>query len=344
MPDKRKDEEKRNKRTLRDLIPDISKEIEEEPPDLIKVGEVEKVTSPPLTLTKKLLITALAVSIIVGLINIKFKTTLRGTASIIPWEVSVLNAKESGILKKLNKKHGDFVQEGELLGELENTAIIAQLNEEKEKINVKKQKLRQLDKRLENLEKKLNRKEKLYEKGAISLQELEDSRLQIELLKLDINAIRNELNICKSIAKELERRKESLKLYSIKSGFIVSKIEELIGTYIEQGDEICSIATLPPIVLELPLPENKLPLVRVGQKVKLTFTVQPDKTFEGEVVNLSPTLWTKRTAPRVEVNVISVIIRPVEGLPFPVRIGMTAKAEIITRKRSIFDIIKNRFF
>jgi multidrug resistance efflux pump len=267
---------------------------------------------------------------------------IKGTAEIIPSSTTVINAKEEGILKHVYCKHGQSVYKGQLIGELVNTKIETQLSTTSKNLRSSQNNLLHIEENEVHLEKELSRKKALYESGAISLRDLEEAELEYKRLLLEKQITVNQIAIYEGEIEEFKERQAGLKFYSPTEGVITTKIDELMGTYISKGDQICIIADMIPLMLQLPLPEKRMPLVKIGQKAELVYTVDPSVTYKGQVTKVNPQLWTMQENPRIKKNVVSVIIEPDEVPPFPIRIGMTAKTKIFTKKKNIFDIIAER--
>jgi multidrug efflux pump subunit AcrA (membrane-fusion protein) len=340
MPENDNKKQLSEKRKLHDLIPDLTENVDEIAPNLIQ--ESKKTKKSPIPLAKKIIFFGFIAVALGTLANLEFEPVIKGTAEIIPSSTTVINAKEEGVLKHLYCKHGQSVHKGQLVGELENTKIDTELNTVSKNLRSSQNNLLHIEENEVNLEKELERKKALYESGAISLRDLEEAELKHRRLILEKQITMNQIAIYQSEIEEYKTRQERLKFYSPTEGVITTKIDELLGTYISKGDQICVIADMIPLMLQLPLAEKRLPLIKIGQEAEIIYTVDPSVIYSGQVTKVNPQLWTMQENPRIKKNVVSVIIEPEEVPPFPIRLGMTAKAKIFTKKKSLFDIIFER--
>lgn len=60
------------------------------------------------------------------------------------------------------------------------------------------------------------------------------------------------------------------------------------GDYINPGNKIVSLQALNPIYVEFTLPQQNIPLLKVGQKIQLTTNVFPNEIFYGNVNAINP--------------------------------------------------------
>jgi multidrug resistance efflux pump len=340
MPENSNKKALNEKRKLNDLIPDLAQDVDEMAPNLIR--EEKKTSHSSVPMAKKIILFGFLAVAIGTLANVRFEPVIKGTAEIIPSSTTVINAKEEGILKYLYCKHGQSVYKGQLIGELVNTKIDTDLSTTSKNLRSSHNNLLHIEENEVHLEKELSRKKALYESGAISLRDLEEAELAYKRLLLEKQITVNQIEIYEGEIKEFRKRQEGLKFYSPTEGIITTKIDELLGTYISKGDQICIIADMIPLMLQLPLNEKRMPLVKIGQKAEVVYTVDPSVIYQGQVTKVNPQLWTMQENPRIKKNVVSVIIEPAEVPPFPIRIGMTAKSKIFTKKKNIFDIISER--
>lgn len=73
-----------------------------------------------------------------------------------------------------------------------------------------------------------------------------------------------------------------------------------IGDYVSPGQDLVSLQALNPMKLDFGVPETALANLTVGQKVTLTVSAYPDRTFEGSVSAIDP---------QVDAGTRSVLIR-----------------------------------
>jgi Cu(I)/Ag(I) efflux system membrane fusion protein len=107
---------------------------------------------------------------------------------------------------------------------------------------------------------------------------------------------------------EVRRR---LTIRSPYPGHILEK-HVIEGQMVRAGDRLFKIADLSTIWIEPAIFENDIPLVRVGQRARVTFDALPGHLFEGRVTFISPELdrHTRTLKVRVEVPNRRFLIKP----------------------------------
>jgi multidrug resistance efflux pump/GAF domain-containing protein len=91
-----------------------------------------------------------------------------------------------------------------------------------------------------------------------------------------------ELNYARSTERDL-------RLTARVSGVVVTpRVEERVGEHLDQGDELCEIARLDPVHVEVQLGEADVGAVGEGSRARLKVLSYPDRQFVGRVVRISP--------------------------------------------------------
>lgn len=71
---------------------------------------------------------------------------------------------------------------------------------------------------------------------------------------------------------------------------VVSKCKVNPGDYVTTGSSIVTITDTKHLHIEYNVPEKYLPLLKLGQEVKITTSTYPDQTFTGKVAYIAPTI------------------------------------------------------
>ncbi len=136
-----------------------------------------------------------------------------------------------------------------------------------------------------------------------------------------------------------------LRIDSPYSGIITQVSYTQPGDQIEPKRPLVGIAPdQSQMMLELAIPENNRGLLREGTDVKIKFAAFPYQRFgfiEGHLDYISPSTVieraTKKSIYKGHVSLDKTFFM-IDGANIPLRYGMTAKAEIIVRKRRLIDM------
>ena len=183
------------------------------------------------------------------------------TATLEADEEAMVVAKVRGIVKELKVEEGDMVKSGDLLAKLEDEQLALEAQRAKATMD-----------RLKN---ELNRKEELYNKNLISAQEFENAKYEYEGQKS---------------AYELAQLQLRYTQITAPIDGVVSERLIKVGNMINADQEVFKVTDFDPLLAVLKVPEHEMDKLRKGQKALLQVDAASGRTFEGEVLRISPTV------------------------------------------------------
>jgi membrane fusion protein (multidrug efflux system) len=86
---------------------------------------------------------------------------------------------------------------------------------------------------------------------------------------------------------------------------VVGKSKVNPGDYVTTGQGVVSLTDTRHLRIEYNVPEKFLPLLRIGQVVKMTTTTYPGKTFAGNVSFISPTITAENRSVSIYADVVN---------------------------------------
>jgi len=141
--------------------------------------------------------------------------------------------------------------------------------------------------------------------------------------------------------KELELKRSNLEIRAPIAGIVQSTAIGVLGEVVEPGGMIAEILpTGVNLVADIRLTPNDVGQVDLNDVVAVNITTYPRKRYgqiEGQVVSISPTSITEPNEPPF-FKVIVALKRQFIGLngdSYPLRSGMMAQAELVTKSRSV---------
>lgn len=105
--------------------------------------------------------------------------------------------------------------------------------------------------------------------------------------KEKVNDIRQNYNDALNQSRQLRRQIADARIKAPTDGVVATKLIEE-GMFVAAGTEISSIVNLSRLKVQVYLTETEVYQVAMGQKIKLTTEVYPDKTFTGTITFISP--------------------------------------------------------
>ena len=247
---------------------------------------------------------------------------LQATGTIEATTVDV-NAETAGTIKSLALQEGDQVKKGQLLGELSRNDLLAQRERDAISVLAAEAKLRDLvsgaraqeidqatasltiaksNKAQADLD--LTRAESLFKAGAIAQVAVEDARLNAEQREGQLEQAQAALNLLQAGSRpevvtaardEVERSKavlsasdailEDLKLFAPQDGVIISKNYEE-GEFVSLGASLLTVANLSDLWVDVYIPTDNLPAVKLGQKVDVSVSGD-NNHYTGKVTHIA---------------------------------------------------------
>ncbi len=189
---------------------------------------------------------------------------ITGVGTFTPYNDVTLKAETAGRIEIVHFKEGESVTENQKLFSLHAKEQAAKVKKAEASLKLSKS--------------TLARKQKLIEKKFVSPQELEKT-------EAEMNACEAELALAKE---DLAKTQISAPFEGVLSAKKVSK-----GAYVKAGDDLVRVQDLDPMRLTFQLPQKDIPLIKVGDSITATTDVYPDKSFEGKVEAIDPSVNEK---------------------------------------------------
>jgi len=197
--------------------------------------------------------------------------------------MTVVSAEAPGRITDFPKKEGDEVSLGEIVVALDETVY---------KIKVREA-LGSLDSAKANLKKAelaAKRSTKLYRQKIASLENKQNTELDVDSAKSNVKLREAELDLARY---NLSR----LRVTSPFSGFITRKFVDA-GAWVEKGENLFEIVDTHKVEIITEIPERLVSAVHRSDEVSLMFDAYPGKEFTGQIVALVPKANTNtRTFP-----------------------------------------------
>lgn len=180
-----------------------------------------------------------------------------GTAEAI--NGTLLTTQAAGIIDKISFQSGGTVKEGDVLLQLENKTDKAQLRALRAAVS-----LADADfKRIQNL----------HSRGSASKAELDRARSQAD-----------------QAAGNLASQESLIAQKTIRAPFSgeLGIRQANLGEFLSPGAPVVSLQQISPIYVNFKVPENRLPMLHIGQGISVTIDAAPGKEFDGKITAIEP--------------------------------------------------------
>jgi RND family efflux transporter MFP subunit len=232
---------------------------------------------------------------------------VRGSVTAPPNEDVRLAAQVPGRVVAMRVAEGDSVKAGEVVAEIETAPLEDQQRQARAALS-------QAQAAREAAKLNLQRTERLFERGIAAGKEVEDARAQAA-------AAEAALEQAQAALATADRQLARAHVASPIAGHVVKRFvgvgEQVDGT---PGQPLVEIANVERVEVAAHVAADRLGRVKVGQKAELTSDAWPDRSFEGEVIAISPAV-----DPATNAALVRLRVRNPEHL---LRVGMFAEVRI----------------
>ena len=259
--------------------------------------------------------------------NIENSVTATGTIEAV--KTVTVGTQVSGIINKLFVDYNSVVKKGQVIAELDKQNLQSQLNSAKAQLSQAQANLLSAQSDLAYQKANYQRNKTLYNKGLISANDYEQSRLSWQTANATVAERRDAV----AAAREEVSRAQTNLSYAV----ITSPIDGVvISKSVEEGQTVAASYSTPElftIAKDLKdmrvianVDEADIGGVKVGQRVTFTMDAYPNDTFEGAVTQVRQEATTTNNVVTYEV----VISAPNQDLKL--KPGLTANVNIYTEE------------
>ena len=191
-----------------------------------------------------------------------FKDTLPALGNIKGFREVDLKFQVPGIIESFNFEEGEKIQEGDIIASLDQKDALL---------------------KLKYSEIELSKNKKLFELGAINPLKLEQSKLEYESAKNDL---------------------DKTNIYALTNGLMGPRLKD-VGAYVtpnEVSDRVGIFVSTEKVYAEFNIIEKDIPKVALGQKTEVFVDSYPGKSFSGVIDRISPIIEGRSRTETVKVE------------------------------------------
>jgi RND family efflux transporter MFP subunit len=188
------------------------------------------------------------------LVLVPWRLRIAGPARVLPGSRAAVTSGVDGVVAAVAKREGDRVAKGEVIARLKDESYAAGLAQARAELSI--------------AESEVARLREAADAGGV----------------FDAESRRQELAARIALAQEQLGR---TRLVAPIAGVIVTpRIDERVGQVLRRGSELCVVADLGSVTVEVAVPEEDAALVEAGQPVALKVNTYPTRTFAGTVARM----------------------------------------------------------
>lgn len=257
--------------------------------------------------------------------------TLRGSGTIEVTEIN-LASKIMGRIKKVNVEEGDRIQANDILVTIEGEEVNSRLDEANALYAQARENLKNVKVNLENAAKDYERYKELFKAGSIARMDLDNMETKYNGLLASYRAASAGVQKAESSIGVARFYARDVALNAPVSGTVLKRYFEP-GELVMPGSIVLSCADLSNVYMKIYVPEYKLGMIKLKQKVRIKADTYKEKVYSGTVGQISQVAeFTPKNIQTEEerMRLVFAVKVFIENANDELKPGMPADAEILT--------------
>ena len=232
-----------------------------------------------------------------------------------PFRTVSLRSQVEGRLLGLNVDVGDKVNQGQIIGQIDDALLKTPINQAEAELASLKSEVARINARISNARTEVERtrlqfqqqqadsqrQQKLASYGAIAKQTAEQALTEAQTAAKVLRAAQESVRVeqqslaaakgrvvaQQAVVAEAVERRSYARLISPITGAVLVRVTEP-GNLLQPGNEVLQIGDFNQVKVEVQVSELELAKVRIGQLVQVNLDAFPNQTYSGKVSRISP--------------------------------------------------------
>ena len=196
-------------------------------------------------------------------------------------------AQRDGVIAELRSEAGAHVQAGDLLAQLDDRQVVADLEASRAKTRSIEADLKAWEAEAKVLQSDLDRAQKMWDAHLITREAFEHAKFKAEADQYDVQRVEQLLLNAKETQRSLELELDKTQIRAPFSGVVARRYVRQ-GQQIAKGDRLFWVTAEGPLRMRFTVPEKFVGVLKVGQQLALTVSDFPGQEHKARVVELSP--------------------------------------------------------
>lgn len=237
---------------------------------------------------------------------------------IVEHQLDVL-AQRDGVVAKLRSEAGAHVRAGDLLAQLDDRQLTADLEAARAKTRSLDADLKNWEAEAKVMQADYERAQKMWDAQILTKEQLEHAKFKAESETWDVRRVRELLTNARQLERSLELELDKTQIRAPFSGVVARRYVRQ-GQQVARGDRLFWVTAEGPLRMRFTLPEKFIGRVHKGDKLPLMTPDLPDQKYKVRVVQVSPVVDPASSTIEVMVEI--------EGKPGFLRPGMDASVRL----------------
>ena len=223
-------------------------------------------------------------------------TVLNATGYVAAQRKAAVASKATGRLEWIGVCEGSRVKAGELIARLENSDLIAQVDQAKANILVARGQLREAEADLHHVRLTLRRTSDLYNKNLLAQADLDLADANLERALAAVNAREAALAAAQANERAVQVALDNATIRAPFDGVVLNKnanIGDLLSPFntgLDSKGAVVNMVDMDTLEVEADVSEASLSKVQIGQVCEILLDALPDSRLSGRVRSMVPTV------------------------------------------------------
>jgi len=237
---------------------------------------------------------------------------------IVEHQLDVL-AQREGVIAELRSEAGAHVRAGDLLAQLDDRQLVADLEAARAKTRSIEADLKNWEAEAKVMQSDYERAQKMWDAQILTKEQLEHAKFKAESETWDVGRVRELLTNARQSERSLELELDKTQIRAPFSGVVARRYVRQ-GQQVAKGERLFWVTAEGPLQMRFTLPEKFIGRVQKGQELPMMTPDLPDQRYKVRVVEVSPVVDPASSTIEVTVEL--------EGKAGSLRPGMDANVRI----------------
>lgn len=230
-----------------------------------------------------------------------------------------LTAERDGTVEKILAEPGKRVAKGDLIAQLDDRQISADLDAARAKTRSTENDLKNWEAEAKVLEADYERARKMWDAQLITKEQLDHARYKAESDQWDVKRIQEMVANSRATERSLELELEKTQIRAPFDGVVARRYANL-GQPVAKGERLVWITATSPLLVRFTLPETFVGKVRKGQAVSVSSPDVPGEERRARIMQLSPVVDPASGTIDVEAEVLGGAGKLYPGMTASIRV------------------------
>lgn len=237
---------------------------------------------------------------------------------IVEHQLDVL-AQRDGVVAKLRSEAGAHVRAGDLLAQLDDRELTADLEAARAKTRSLDADLKNWEAEAKVMQADYERAQKMWDAQILTKEQLEHAKFKAESETWDVRRVRELLANARQLERSLELELDKTQIRAPFLGVVARRYVRQ-GQQVAKGDRLFWVTAEGPLQMRFTLPEKFIGRIQKGRELPMMTPALPDQKYKVRVVGVSPVVDPASSTIEVTVEL--------EGKAGSLRPGMDANVRV----------------